>query len=188
MKKIIYLLVMLFLIQRVSFSQAEMLFDSEGNRYKTIMIGNQLWMAENLRTTTLNDGTKIKYVTDKLAWSKLSIPAYCWDNNDESEKNMQNGALYNWYTVETGKLCPTGWHLPSDRIGTNEPYITAGYRDQNGSFWSGPGQTFTLIWTSTECSLLQAYYIVVSVDHSQAQRSFGDKKYGITVRCVKDSK
>ncbi len=110
MNKIIALMITLSLLQKISFSQQETLMDTEGNRYKTIMIGNQLWMAENLRSTILNDGTKIQYVTDKFTWSKLTIPAYCWDNNDDSERNKQYGALYNWYAVVTGKLCPTGWH------------------------------------------------------------------------------
>ena len=184
MNKRIVFLVMLFLLQRNSFSQPEIVTDIDGNRYKTIMIGNQIWMAENLKTTKLNDGTQILRVTDKLTWSKLNIPAYCWDNNDDGEKNKQYGVLYNWYTVETGKLCPTGWHVPSDRISTNEPYIPVAYRDENGSFWLVRNRSS--IWTSTEYSFSQAYNTVVFFDNSQAQREIADKKYGITVRCVKD--
>lgn len=177
-------LVMLFLLQENSFSQPEIVTDIDGNSYKTIKIGNQLWMAENLRATKLNDGTKIPYVPDKLTWSKLNIPAYCWENNNESDKNKKYGALYNWYTVETGKLCPIGWHVPSDRIGTNEPYIPIGYRDERGSFWLVRNRSS--IWTSTEYSIYQAYNTAVFFDNSQTQRDFADKKYGIAVRCVKD--
>lgn len=87
--------------------------DVDGNRYKVIMIGNQLWMAENLRTTKYKDGTPIPLVTDNTAWSNLTTPGYCWYDNNSANKDTY-GALYNWYTVNTGKLCPSGWHVPSD--------------------------------------------------------------------------
>ena len=86
----------------------------DGETYKTIKIGTQVWMAENLRTTKLNDGTPIPLVTDATAWINLLTPGYCWYNNDAASNKTTYGALYNWYMVNTGKLCPTGWHLPSD--------------------------------------------------------------------------
>ena len=88
--------------------------DVEGNTYKTVTIGNQIWMAENLKTTKYNDGTTIPLVTDSTVWKKLSTPGYCWYNNDATANKNIYGALYNWYTLNTGKLCPTGWHVPSD--------------------------------------------------------------------------
>ncbi|HSL86438.1 MAG TPA: fibrobacter succinogenes major paralogous domain-containing protein, partial [Bacteroidales bacterium] len=88
--------------------------DTEGNIYKTISIGTQIWMAENLKTTKYNDGSTIPLVTDSVIWSILTTPAYCWyDNNEDAYKTLY-GALYNYYTVMTGKLCPTGWHVPSN--------------------------------------------------------------------------
>jgi uncharacterized protein (TIGR02145 family) len=87
--------------------------DQDGNTYKTIIIGTQTWMAENLKTTKLNDGTVIPFVPDTLSWSSLSIPACCWQNNDPARK-VTYGVLYNWFTVNTGKLCPSGWHVPGD--------------------------------------------------------------------------
>ena len=87
--------------------------DIDGNTYKTVQIGTQTWMAENLRTTKYNDGEAIPYVTDNSVWVKLETPAYCYYNNDISNKKMF-GALYNWYTVNTGRLCPSGWHVPTD--------------------------------------------------------------------------
>jgi uncharacterized protein (TIGR02145 family) len=88
--------------------------DVDGNVYQTIGIGSQFWMAENLKTTKYNDGTSIPQVTGNRDWSLLFTPAYCWYNNDElSNKNIY-GALYNWYTVNTGKLCPSGWHVPNN--------------------------------------------------------------------------
>jgi uncharacterized protein (TIGR02145 family) len=88
--------------------------DIDGNIYNTVSIGTQVWMASNLVTTKYNDGTSIPFVTDNGSWSGLITPAYCWYNNDATTYKATYGALYNWYTVNTGKLCPTGWHVPTD--------------------------------------------------------------------------
>jgi len=93
--------------------------DRDGNEYSTVQIGTQLWMAENLKTTKYNDGSDIPLVIDNTAWSELSTGAYCWWNNDENinigqDAMYNHGALYNWYAVETTKLCPSNWHVPSD--------------------------------------------------------------------------
>ncbi len=88
--------------------------DIDGNIYKTIQIGTQLWMAENLKTTKLNDGTVIPNITDDLEWRNLTTPGYSWYNNDAASYKTTFGALYNWYAVSTDKLCPTGWHVPID--------------------------------------------------------------------------
>ena len=88
--------------------------ERDGQVYKCVTIGDQVWMAENLRATAYNDGKAIPLVTDNSAWVGLSTPAYCWYNNDQSQYAATYGALYKWYTVNTGKLCPTGWHVPSD--------------------------------------------------------------------------
>ena len=88
--------------------------DVDGNTYKTIKIGEQVWMAENLRTTKYNDGTAIPFVTSNSEWSNLNTPGYCWYNNDSVANSKIYGALYNWYTVETNQLCPTGWHVSTE--------------------------------------------------------------------------
>jgi len=86
--------------------------DGDNNNYPVVKIGTQTWMAENLKTTKYSDGNVIPNVTDGT-WSTLTTPAYCWYNNDATNKPTY-GALYNWYTVNTGKLCPTGWYMPAD--------------------------------------------------------------------------
>ena len=88
--------------------------DIDGNVYKTVRIGSQTWMAENLKATKYNNGTPIPLATTDTEWSNLSTPGYCWYLNDEATYKNIYGALYNWYTVNTGKLCPTDWHVPSD--------------------------------------------------------------------------
>jgi uncharacterized protein (TIGR02145 family) len=88
--------------------------DADGNYYSVVQIGTQVWMAENLKTTKYNDGTSIPNVTDDRAWRALSTPAYCWYNNDATTYKNTYGALYNWYSVNTAKLAPVGWHIPTD--------------------------------------------------------------------------
>ena len=87
--------------------------DVDGNVYNILKIGIQTWMIENLKTTKYNDGTLITNITDNTVWSNLTTGAYCWYNNGISYKNTY-GAMYNWYSVKTGKLAPTGWHVPTD--------------------------------------------------------------------------
>lgn len=86
--------------------------DINGNVYQIFGIGTQIWMAQNLRTSRLNNSVKINLVIDNNQWKSLNQPGYCWYKND-SIKNERFGALYNFFAVETGLLCPTGWHVPT---------------------------------------------------------------------------
>ena len=87
--------------------------DGDGNNYPVVKIGDQIWMAENLKTTKYYDGTDIPNITESSLWTSLTKPAFCWYDNDLGNKSIY-GALYNWYSVNTDKLCPAGWHVPSD--------------------------------------------------------------------------
>jgi uncharacterized protein (TIGR02145 family) len=91
---------------------ADRVTDIDGNVYNIVTIGTQVWMAENLKTTRYSDGTSIAFVPDSATWSYLGTPGYCWYNNDAGNKNTY-GAMYNWYAVNTGKLAPAGWHVPT---------------------------------------------------------------------------
>lgn len=83
-------------------------------------------MADNLKTTLYKDGTKMPEVVENATWASLTTPGYCWYNNDSIKYNIPYGALYNWYSVNTGKLCPVGWHVPSDNDWTIlENYLIA---------------------------------------------------------------
>lgn len=89
--------------------------DQDGNVYKTVTIGTQTWMAENLRTTKYNDGTSIPYVTKDDELSSLSTGAYWnYDNTSNTDTIATYGRFYNWYAVNTGKLAPKGWRVPTD--------------------------------------------------------------------------
>ena len=87
--------------------------DIDGNTYKSVIIGEQEWMVENLKTSKYNDGTAIPNVTGNTQWKGLSTGAWSHYDNDSSQYEATYGKLYNWYAVETEKLCPKGWHVPT---------------------------------------------------------------------------
>ncbi len=88
--------------------------DIDGNIYTTVKIGNQIWMVENLKVTHYRDGSEIPNITNDTVWSTLTIGAYCWYDNDSSNKETY-GALYNFYAViDSCGLCPDGWHIPTE--------------------------------------------------------------------------
>ncbi len=101
--------------------------DFDGNIYQTVTIGDQVWMAENLKVTHYSDGSVILLVVDNSDWDALSYAdkAYCWYDNNPTNGDTY-GALYNWAGAMNGTsssdtnpsgaqgVCPAGWHLPSD--------------------------------------------------------------------------
>jgi uncharacterized protein (TIGR02145 family) len=195
--------------------------DNDGNTYKTIKIGTQTWMAENLKTTKYNDGTNIPIQTDNSIWLNLSSPAYCWLYNNEFNNKDQYGALYNWYTIKTGKLCPSGWHIPSysewtiltDFLGGSKiaggklkeigemhwHHINTGATNVSG-FTGLPGgcreiengysrydTKMGFWWTSTEYSGSNALTQILVYDSiNVSERIFDNKRFGLSVRCIKD--
>jgi len=89
--------------------------DIEGNSYKTIKIGTQIWMAENLRTKMNNDNTELQYIFNNIEWSDIKIPAFCNYNNTSNVDSIKTyGRLYNWLAVKNKKICPKAWHVPTD--------------------------------------------------------------------------
>ena len=90
--------------------------DGCGNTYGTVVLGNQEWLTENLKTTKYNDGTPIPLVEDNGLWGSLTTPAYSWYNNDQISNEEIYGAIYNYYAVadtNTRNVCPIGWHVPT---------------------------------------------------------------------------
>jgi len=189
--------------------------DNDGNTYKTVQIGTQTWMAENLKTTKYNDNTPIPLVTKNSAWEALSTPAYCWYNND----SITYGAIYNWYTLNTGKLCPVDWHVPSDAEWTilttylGGEIIAGNKQKETGLIhWlsSNTGATnesgFTALpggyrnyygvfnnirsqgywWSGTESSSIEAYYRDIDYSYSNLDSGSSSKKSGASVRCIAD--
>jgi len=101
----------------IEVSASSIIQDVEGNTYSTIQIGNQLWMASNLKTKKYSDGSLILNVTDNTKWSNNNTGAWCYyDNNTTNDSKY--GKLYNWYALSrttngNRNICPTGWHVPS---------------------------------------------------------------------------
>jgi len=186
--------------------------DVDGNVYETVTIGAQNWMAENLKTTKYNDGSLIPNVAD-TTWKSLKTGAYCWFNND-SAKNY--GAFYNWHTVSAGKLCPTGWHVPSDKEWRNlTDYLgsemVAGKEMKSTSGWSKGGNGlnssgFTALpagyrsfkatfgsrnsggyWWSSSTNGDNAWYCVMFSNEITANKFYSHKESGFSVRCVENA-
>jgi len=109
----------------------------DGVTYNTVQIGNQCWFKENLRTTKYNDGTSITKITNNSTWASTTSGAYCCYSNDTSNCTTY-GALYNWYAVNTGKLCPSGWHVPSDAEWTT----LTDYLSANSTYWCGSDSSY----------------------------------------------
>lgn len=134
------------------------LIDIDGNEYKTVKIGNQWWMAENLKTPHYADGTEITLVQDSASWNVLTEidKAYCYYENSSDNINAY-GLLYNWAAAMNGNessnlnpsliqgVCPDGWHLPSvdewttliDNLGGI--YVAGGkLKESSTLYWNNP--------------------------------------------------
>jgi uncharacterized protein (TIGR02145 family) len=119
--------------------------DIEGNVFKTVKIGNQVWMAENLKVTHFRNGDSIPQVTDDSQWYDLLSSAYCDYDNDSSKVEVY-GRLYNWYAVnDRRRLAPQGWHIPSNAewqtlinyLGGDE--VAGGKIKETGTeYWTAP--------------------------------------------------
>jgi len=96
------------------FPSAGTIKDADGNKYNTVKIGNQVWMVENLKTTSYNDGTPIPFVPELNDWKKITSGAYCNYANDEKMAETY-GRLYNGYVAKSSRIAPDGWHVPNDR-------------------------------------------------------------------------
>lgn len=110
--KAITTLAAIFLLQALN---AQECVDIDGNAYATVQIGNQLWMAENLKTTRYSNGIIIPTGHTLNEWVDLVNGGYAV-YEDEADNDSIYGKRYNWYTtIDSGGLCPEGWHIPSDQ-------------------------------------------------------------------------
>jgi uncharacterized protein (TIGR02145 family)/uncharacterized repeat protein (TIGR02543 family) len=186
--------------------------DITGNVYNTVQIGSQCWMRENLRATKYKTGETIPVITDMDEWYKLSTGAMCYyDNNIDYTKKY--GALYNWFAVETGNICPTGWHVPNNEEwgiiinylgGGNE----AGYKMKSAYDWTyynGNNESgfsalpagyyhymgyfvelghTTRFWSSTE--EYHCCLVGYGSEISVVNIFYYNLEFGLSIRCVKD--
>jgi uncharacterized protein (TIGR02145 family) len=96
---------------------ADTVHDADGNLYQAVRIGNQIWTAENLRTTKYIDGSPIPIEKSPYSWDDSTVAMYCFYQNTNNPDSISKfGALYNWYVVSPlnpNKIYPAGWHIPS---------------------------------------------------------------------------
>lgn len=195
------------------------LTDIEGNIYKTVKIGTQTWMAENLKTSRFNNGTYIPLISDADAWDNLTTPGFCWYNNDSVSFKDLYGALYNGYTINTWNICPAGWHVPEKqewlilRDFLGDSLSGGGKLKEAGTFhWLSPNTgadnssgftalgsgiryfegifssilSFTSFWSASGLSNDDSWYIGLYFNDSAFKTDHINKKYGFSVRCLKD--
>jgi uncharacterized protein (TIGR02145 family) len=183
--------------------------DKSGNHYNAVKIGTQVWMAENLKVTVLNDGTAI---TEGIGGT--------WAGSTPKYYMSTYGAFYNWYTVNTGRLCPNGWHVPADtEWATLTTYLggesVAGgkLKEIGATHWASPNTSatnesgFTALpngwlsystgkigdlsssgywWSSTVYGSLRAWGRQITYNMANVTRLHTDWKDGFSVRCIKD--
>jgi uncharacterized protein (TIGR02145 family) len=125
--------------------------DYDGHVYNTVVIGNQEWMKENLRVIHYQNGVLIPNVTVMQQWGNLHSGARCYYNNDSIANDSLYGALYNWYVIsDTGKICPSGWHIPTHQEWTTLETLLGGWEIAGGHLkesgtlhWKAPNNEAT---------------------------------------------
>jgi len=199
----------------VSIRACAQLKGQDGKIYKTVRIGNQTWMAENLDVSTYRNGDTIPQVQDAKIWSDLKTGAWCFYVG-KAEMGLGYGKLYNWYAVSDPRgLAPAGWHIPNDaewntlanvlggKIGSSSKIKSSQGWAKNGNgtnetgFAALPGGTrsvnlfsfagnYGYWWTSSEYDSYSAWNRFLSYNNDDIGRSTGWKQFGNSVRCIKD--
>jgi len=195
---------------------AQTVTDIDSNVYKTVVIGTQVWMAENLKTTRYRNGDTIPVVPKNPIWSELKTGA-CFEYPGT---NGAYGKLYNFFAVtDSAKLCPAGWHVPSvaewskltDFLGGKD--VAGGKLKEKGKkYWQKPNTGATdkydfkalaggarlntgicsfamqvgMWWSSSSYNAGSAYAFSMAFNNDIVYERQNSKAYGSSVRCVKD--
>lgn len=190
--------------------------DIDGNRYSTVTIGNQVWMAENLNVTHYRNGDAILKYTNANGWSMQSKGAYC-EYNNEMDKATTYGRLYNWHVISDSRnICPEGWHIPTQEewdeminfLGgenncvnslkdpsfwpnSNSSSNNSGFSARPGGMRCSGGQFMNLNsegawWTISEICINNGKCIKMNGSENKVYRTGLGKKAGLSIRLVKD--
>jgi uncharacterized protein (TIGR02145 family) len=216
MKVITGIFLVLFICFSVVFSNAqETVKDKDGNIYKTVKAGSQVWMAENLKVTHYLNGEAIPNITEPKQWDALTSGAWC-DIGNDPVKAKTYGHFYNWYTIaDQRNVCPQGWHVPSETewidlltflageklspFKTSAP-IPVATKSINASLFQVLPEDFRGWdlesshvgyggggwWTSTPVTEETAWLHGTNYDTAGKIRMEGRKKFGYCIRCIKD--
>jgi uncharacterized protein (TIGR02145 family) len=129
-------------------SPTNIVTDIDGNIYHKVTIGQQVWLVENLKVTKFQDGSTIANVIGSAEWSVLATPAWCYYTNDQQYDNPY-GKLYNGFAIiDKRKICPKGWHVPSDVEWTTlvnflEPLAGGSLKESGTTHWQSPNEGAT---------------------------------------------
>ena len=131
------LLALTLLYSGLTGAQAQSVKDIEGNLYKTVTIGDQVWMAENLKTSKYSNGDSIGTTFPAtLDITSENSPEYQWFYDDNDNNLPTYGRLYTWYAAtDKRNICPSGWHVPTDEEWT----VLTGYLIGKGYGYKGKG-------------------------------------------------
>ena len=141
----------------VTFTTPAMVEDYDANSYQTVKIGNQVWMAENLKTTHFLNGDPISTTTPAtLDITSEGSPQYQWSYDGSEANNSVYGKLYTWYVVsDQRKVCPDGWHVPGDTEWSALETALGGYliagarlKEEGNDHWQSP---YNLDATNESC-------------------------------------
>lgn len=189
--------------------------DKDINDVKTVTIGGNTWMAENLSVSRFRNGDPIPEITNNAEWKKAGEdgkPAWCYYNNDVSN-SAKFGKLYNWYAVTDSRgLAPDGWHVPTDEewttltdeLGANAGTVIKskewvggqGTNESGFDAWPSGNRnhdgTFHLSgnygvwWSATAGQTNFAWFRFVTSVNGSVSRDYSNKAKGLSVRLVKD--
>jgi uncharacterized protein (TIGR02145 family) len=189
--------------------------DIDGNIYSVVKIGNQCWMQQNLKTTKYNDGTSIPPGLDDATWAQDNTGAYAMYDNDPINGDTY-GYSYNWYAVNTGKLCPQGWHIPTaaefqtliatiggesqgGALKSTDLWQTPNVGATNSSGFSATGSGFRLLygpyygiseitrfWSSSDSNDGGSIQLYLVNDSEYVYAEGFPKSNGLSCRCLKD--
>jgi uncharacterized protein (TIGR02145 family) len=199
-----------------SFTSYGTLTDWEGNSYRTLVIGTQVWMQENLKATRLNDGTYVSGPTNMDNWENWSGARYCYYNFENTNKETL-GALYHFEVVMTNKICPSGWHVPApgdwDALLSflGGASVAGGKMKLEGTgYWRKPnlGGSNESGFSARAVGILGTYlgfpvfddlnegtgfwmstgnqYVSLNYDREEALVRTAESYYGMSIRCVRD--
>jgi len=206
-----------FVTSQPFFTEGDGVTDVDGNFYRTVIIGEQEWMAQNLRTGHYTDGGVIyPYEGDLfIEWNNDVDGGWCYPGNLPAS-NATFGKFYNWYAVANSRdVCPTDWHVPSisdwnelfNNLGGPE---VAGMRLKNdqsewdpspgtnesgfealpaGNVWMYPTPFKTTIWWTSNSQAVNDNITVMYLSENQnlAQQQMSGPKSGLSIRCLKNS-
>jgi len=171
-----------------SYEHIDTLMNKDYTSLHSKQIDFKKWAKEDLRVTEFNDGTPIPLVTDKEEWGNLKTPAMCYYDNDPSTGIV----LYNWYAVDTGKLAPKGWHVPTDeemKQSINVYYKSLnlkynGCRTSGGNFYNFGYYGYW--WSATGAGASYAWDRYLVYGNVNSRRSLSIKSCGFSVRLLRD--